>query len=149
MERVVRLSDVCVAFELRDKDAVVLPTSDDTPQPLEACRVRTLPSAPPGADGPSLALPRRAFMLREAVPVLFGLYTKTVEINGKQTWDADAKVALYESATDMGIQIWKRRRFEELTENGVVKTRVSETIRGRAPPWLKYIVQKETSSLHR
>ena len=88
-------------------------------------------------------------MLREDVPVLFGLITKKIEINGKQTWDPDAKVALYESVTEMGIEVWKLRKFEEIEENGARKTRVSEIIRGRAPALMRFIVQKETTRGHR
>lgn len=142
MDQVVRLSDLCSSFELGDKDTVTL--TDDLP--LADSRVRTFPSAPPDATGRTL--PRRAFRLIETVPVLFGLFHKSVEIVGTQTWDDDAKVALYESITDIGVQVWKLRRFEEVEDGGTKKTRVSETIRGKAPSLLKLIVQKETERSH-
>jgi len=122
MEHVVRLSSLCVNFELLYADVVVPPDS----APLAISRVRTEP----------------AFI---SSTLAFGLTHKKVAIVGAQTWDEDAKVALYESVTDQGIVVWKLRAFKEIEEDGRKKTRVVETIKGSCPVWLKLIVQKETA----
>lgn len=146
MERVVRIYDLCNGFELGVQDTVATPDR----APLAQSSVRTLPSA--RADQGTDALPRRAFVLQEAVPVLFGLVTTNVRIAGVQTWDPTARVALYESLTDgsVAVRTWKLRRFEEeLDDMGVKKTRVEEFLRIRAPALFKSVVQKEASKGHR
>lgn len=148
MERVVRISDLCHGFELGVQDTVATPDR----APLTQSSVRTLPSAQAGADQETETLPRRAFVLQEAVPVLFGLVTTNVRIAGVQTWDPKARVALYESLTDgnVAVRTWKLRRFgEELDDKGVKKTRVEEFLRIKAPALFKSVVQKEASKGHR
>jgi len=143
MEHVVRLSSLCVNFELLYADVVVPPDS----APLAISRVRTEPAfiSSTGEGEGEKGLPRQYFRLNETIPLAFGLTHKKVAIVGAQTWDEDAKVALYESVTDQGIVVWKLRAFKEIEEDGRKKTRVVETIKGSCPVWLKLIVQKETA----
>jgi hypothetical protein len=58
--------------------------------------------------------------------------------------DEEAKVALYESVTNQGIIVRKLRRMEEIpAANGEgPKSRVTETINGTCPGWIRLIVQK-------
>ena len=141
MERVIRLSALCTYFELFDSDVVVSPDS----APLAESRVRTEPASSEGGGG----LPRQYFRLQETIPLVFGLTHKKVEIVGAQTWDENAKVALYESVTDQGIMVWKLRTFKEIEDDGKKKTSVIETIKGSCPTWMKFIVQRETMKGHR
>lgn len=138
-ERMVRLSDLCTDFQLFDKDLVVTPNS----APLIESRVRTASSST-SSEG----LPRQYLRLQETVSLIFGLNVK-VEIVGTQTWDEDAKMALYETVTDQGIMVWKVRVFKEIEDDGKKKTSVMETINGSCPWWMKLIVQRETSKAHR
>jgi len=140
MERVIRLSALCTDFELFDSDVVVSPDS----APLAESRVRTEPASSEGEGG----LPRQYFRLQETIPLVFGLTHKKVEIVGAQTWDENAKVALYESVTDQGIMVWKLRSFKEIEEDGKKNTSVIETIKGSCPTWMKLIVQRETAKGH-
>ncbi|KAJ3524005.1 hypothetical protein NM688_g8636 [Phlebia brevispora] len=144
MERVVRLSGLCCGFELGDRDSVEMPSD----APLAQSSARTLPAASVQPES-NHALPRRAFRLEEAIPLLFGLVTKKIVILGTQTWDEDAKATLYESVTDAGVQVWKLRRFEEVEVAGTKTTRITETIKGKAPALLRPIVQKETARSHK
>lgn len=143
MERVARLSDLCHGFELGTEDKVTTPDN----APLAVSSVRTLPPA----DSESEALPRRAFVLHEAVPVMFGLVTTKVRIAGVQTWDPKERVSLYETLTDgaVAVRTWKLRRFdEEVDDEGIRRTRVQESLRIKAPLLFKSVVQKEASKGH-
>lgn len=142
MERVVRLSALCSDFSLVSADRVALS------EPLSQTRVRTLSASPPGAapeEGKRL-LPRQFFSYEETVPIAGGLVKHKVRLAGSQTWDDEARVAVYETVgEDMGIVVWKLREFEEL-ESG--RTRVKERIEGSCPGWTKWIVQRQTVKLH-
>lgn len=140
IERMVRLSDLCSDFQLFDKDTVETPEST----PLAEAHVRT---EPPSTS--ELGFPRQFFRLQETVPLLFGLIKTKVEIVGAQTWDENAKVALYETVTNQGILVRKLRVFKEIEDDGIKKTSVSETINGTCPMWMKFIVQREATKGHR
>jgi len=143
-ERVTRLSGICFAFVLLKADAVTVPSSVS----LADTHVRLASSSegpPPNAS--VRHLPRQFFALTETATVLFGLIKTSVHLAGTLTWDEEAKLALYETETTSGISInvWKLRRFEQVEGN---RTRVSETIQGRCPFWLKKTVQEQGSSQH-
>lgn len=79
--------------------------------------------------------------------MLFGLIHTDVSLSGTLTWDDATKATIYETKTDSGILItvWKSRKFEEV-EGG--KTRVSETIQGKCPFWIKSVVQSQSTTGH-
>src|ERR1700734_2591299 len=79
----------CSDFELFNADTVSTPSS----APLSESCLRTILSSPSG-------LPRQFFRLQETIPLLFGFVKQKVEVVGCQTWDEEAKVALYESVTN-------------------------------------------------
>ncbi|KAJ7275073.1 hypothetical protein C8J57DRAFT_1313560 [Mycena rebaudengoi] len=158
-ERVCRLSSLCTAFELLEKDVVALSGAESS---LSEVHLRTAPasaSTPVDTDanageagtGPvdgtaGKLLPRQHFRMTETV-ITLGVIKTAVHLEGTLTWDAAGKEALYETYTKaQGISVWKLRVFEEVEEN---KTRVSETIQGRCPALLKFIVQSETSKSHK
>ncbi|KAI0789279.1 hypothetical protein C8Q75DRAFT_733936 [Abortiporus biennis] len=146
MDRVVRLSNLCERFELQKDDEVVLDPKCNG-QLSHAVIGREYPAAPPETS--SMLLPRQYFLLCETVPILPG-WTKTIEILGVQTWDSETKMALYESRTDLGVSVWKLRKFEGMEGNdGKIRTKVTEVIRGKCPVLLKPIVQKTTNTSHR
>jgi hypothetical protein len=149
LEESVRLSDLCSTFRLTTKDHITL--SED--QSLAEVRCRGLTPAPassePGSNNGERTLPRQFFVLREVVPLLFGLYKHTVTIAGCLTSDRERNAALYESSAG-GILVWKFRTFEELapSESGEARTKVYERIEGKAPMLLRSTVEKETSRAH-
>lgn len=144
MEASVRLSDLVSRFDLIKSDMVAIPSTLD----LSKASVRTLAASANAGEGERL-LPRQFFHLEERIPMMFGLIKQTVRINGTLTWDEDAKVALYESLEEsQGILIWKLREFEEFEEDGVMKTRLKESIQGYAPKLLVGIVEKKTRESH-
>lgn len=146
-ERVTRLSSLCTEFELLKTDTVALSPSTS----LSQSSVRTLQGyeASETQEEQVRVLPRQFFKLVETVPIFFGLFKSRVEITGTLTWDEEARVALYESVTNHGIVVWKLRELEELEEGGKQRTRVKETIKGRCPGWMRFIVQREADKGHR
>ncbi|KAG6862480.1 hypothetical protein C0995_000026 [Termitomyces sp. Mi166 len=142
-ERVTRLSEMCSGFELLDADTVAI----DQAFSLKDVSVRTAFSA--GNEDTSMPrlLPRQFFSLQETVPMIFGFLKARVSLVGTLTWDEESKIALYESKTKSGLEVlvWKLRVFEKLEEN---KTKVTETIRGKCPVWVKSTVQSQTRSGH-
>jgi len=146
LESVVRLSALCSGFQLLHPDTVQL----DAFTPLSKSHLRTKPAYQhiPDTLSEGLVLPRQSFSLEETVPILFGLTQKKVEIQGTLTWDDDAKVALYETLAG-DVETWKLKEFVEVEEDGKVKTRVTETIEGRCPWWMKSFVQKVVTKSHR
>ncbi|KAJ3739254.1 hypothetical protein DFH05DRAFT_1530527 [Lentinula detonsa] len=146
-ERVCRLSKLCTHFEMLNSDTVSLPAK----AALCDSHVRTLPGSDskPEETQNSLEstrmLPRQAFTMTETVPLLFGLFKNDVVLKGTLTWDETAKVALYETESTNGVQVWKIRTFEEVDAD---TTRVSERIEGICPRWLRAIVQREASKGH-
>ncbi|KAJ3487567.1 hypothetical protein NLI96_g3460 [Meripilus lineatus] len=143
MEKPVRLSKLCAKFELVRSDRVCLTKSE---QLSESYLVRAQPTATqiPAEDR---LLPRQFFHLEELVPIFLG-FKQRVYIDGAQTWDEEAKVALYESDTGT-VLVWKLRRFEEVEKGGKKKTKVHEVIKGRCPTLLRWIVQRETTDKHK
>ncbi|TRM64315.1 hypothetical protein BD626DRAFT_400679 [Schizophyllum amplum] len=148
-EQVTRLSALCTRFDMLKRDEVNLPEG----QALQDAAVRTLkasddtiaaPTGTPASTAPTRRLPRQHFSMTETIPILLG-YKHDVLIVGTLTWDAAARVALYESEADQGVLVWKLRRFEEV-ENG--KTRVTERIEGKCSAILRLIVQRETTKGH-
>ncbi|KAL0579299.1 hypothetical protein V5O48_002697 [Marasmius crinis-equi] len=139
-ERTCRLSGLCSQFDLLEKDLVPVPASTS----LAQVHVRTLPAAAGDEDG-TRKLPRQSFTMTESVPVLFGMHITQVHLSGTLTWDEKAKVTLYETHSDSGIEVWKLREFVEVEGT---KTRVSERIEGVCSWLLKSIVQKETAKAH-
>lgn len=98
-----------------------------------------LPTATEGIE-------RTAFSMEEMVPLLFGLYTRTVVIKGVQTWDKEQQCCLYESqAHGPDVTIHKLREFADL---GGGKTQVKERIEGLCSKYLKGIVEKECRNAH-
>lgn len=148
VETVVRLSSLCTTFEMFTEKSDFVATPNDTP--LSATRVRTLPSAPSATsqDGPKL-YPRRHFHFCERVKIMWGIASTDVHLDGTHTWDEVGRVALYETKSPQGVEVWKLRRFEEVEEEGKKRTKVMESIRGTAPILLKSIVQKEATQQHR
>ncbi|KAJ3992409.1 hypothetical protein F5050DRAFT_1699361 [Lentinula boryana] len=146
-ERVCRLSKLCTHFETLNSDTVSLPAK----AALCDNHVRTLPgsdSKPEDTQSNSEGtrmLPRQAFTMTETIPLLFGLFKNDVVLKGTLTWDETAKVALYETESSNGVQVWKLRTFEEVDAD---TTRVSERIEGICPRWLRAIVQREASKGH-
>ncbi|GLB40302.1 putative COQ9 [Lyophyllum shimeji] len=143
-ERVTRLSAMCSGFELLNADTVTVPEATS----LADISVRIASPSEKDDTGPlARQLPRQFFIIHETVPVVFGLVKTHVSLAGTLTWDADAKLALYESKTRSGIDVmvWKLRRFEGLEWN---RTRVTETIHGRCPAWLRGIVESQTRAGH-
>ncbi|KAJ3900804.1 hypothetical protein F5879DRAFT_808527, partial [Lentinula edodes] len=146
-ERVCRLSKLCTNFELLNSDTVSLPTK----AALSDSHVRTLPTSDSrtaeaqNASEDTRTLPRQAFTMTETIPLVFGLFKNDVILNGTLTWDESAKLALYETESNNGVQVWKLRTFEEVDANS---TRVSERIEGVCPRWLRAIVQREASKGH-
>ncbi|KAF9041068.1 hypothetical protein BDZ89DRAFT_1090244 [Hymenopellis radicata] len=132
-ERVCRLSSLCTAFELLEKDAVAL-LADAV---LSESHVRQVDSSEGG-------LPRQHFKMTEMVSTF--MIKTNVHIEGTLTWDEKRKVALYESIVPAnGITVWKLRQFEDLEGN---KTRVVETIQGHCPALLRRIVEGQTRRAH-
>lgn len=143
-ERVCRLSSLCSHYELLELDSISLPEST----PLSQVSARRYPKAQPSHDTadaviPSRTLPRQAFKLTETVPIFF--IKKDVNLLGTVTMDEAAKVALYESQSDGGIQVWKLREFEDIAGT---KTKLTETIQGRCPVFLRPVVQFQTTKGH-
>ena len=143
LERATRLSGICSVFALSKADTVTVPSSVS----LKDTHVRLASSSEAQPPTSERHLPRQFFTLTETAAVLFGLIKTNVYLAGTFTWDEEAKLALYESSTTSGIsvKVWKLRRFEQVEGN---RTRVSETIQGRCPFWIKSVVQKEGSSQH-
>lgn len=151
-ERVCRLSKLCTKFELLgEEETISLPMEDD--YALSKVHVRTLPanSEANAGENASCSLPRQPFTMTETVPLVFGLLKSNVILKGTLTWDSKAlpgaAVALYESESNSGIQVWKLRTFEQVDGN-TNSTRVSERIEGICPKWLKVIVQREAEKGH-
>ncbi|KAI0074241.1 hypothetical protein K474DRAFT_1665672 [Panus rudis PR-1116 ss-1] len=145
MERAVRLYDRCVGFTYLERDAVERPSWDPSPPVLFS---QHTPSADSKAE-PTTTIPRQFFRLYEAVNILPGV-VKKVEINGAQVWDEQVHIALYESRTAVGVFVWKLKKFEEVVgDGGKRQTRVTESIRGECPWYLKAIVQTETRRGHK
>ncbi|KAJ3762640.1 hypothetical protein EV360DRAFT_35288, partial [Lentinula raphanica] len=149
-ERVCHLSKLCTHFELLDSDTVSIPAG----AALAESHVRTLPSSEemPGTGSDSVTatrttrtLPRQSFTMTETIPLFMGLLKNDVVLRGTLTWDEDARVALYESESSGGVQVWKVRLFEEVDEDS---TRVSERIEGLCPRWMRWIVQREAEKGH-
>ncbi|KAE9402891.1 hypothetical protein BT96DRAFT_855197 [Gymnopus androsaceus JB14] len=159
-ERVCRLSKLCTEFELLGEDTIAIPRGAG----LGEVHVRTLPSDPTAAnitasssskqpenedaESTHIFLTRQSFTMTETVPLMFGLFKSNVILNGTLTWEANASpnlVALYETMSNSGIQVWKLRTFEEINAD---TTKVSERIEGVCPKWLKGIVQKEAEKGH-
>lgn len=133
-ERVTTLSSLASHFELYHRDVVSLD------KPLDQTNARTKKDEATSNTG----LPRQFFAFQETVPMMFGLVKTVVHLSGTLTWDDEKKLALYETFSDKGIQVWKIRRFEEIDG----KTRVHEEINGVCQPLLKAIVEKETRKAH-
>ncbi|KAJ3732520.1 hypothetical protein DFJ43DRAFT_1131777 [Lentinula guzmanii] len=134
-ERVCRLSKLCTHFEMLNSDTVSLHAKAalfETGRDAKQFREHTYAS-------------RQAFTMTETVPLLFGLFKNDVVLKGTLTWDETAKVALYETESTNGVQVWKIRTFEEVDAD---TTRVSERIEGICPRWLRAIVQREASKGH-
>ncbi|KAJ7928096.1 hypothetical protein B0H13DRAFT_1597909 [Mycena leptocephala] len=152
MEPSVRLSDLCAMFRLTTRDCVALKGNEE----LGQVRCRGLPPVPGAGENDEndneRVLPRQFFVLQEAVPLLFGLYTHTVTIAGCLTSDLARRAVLYESSATGGILISKLRTFEELAPSaeggGGPRTKVFERIEGRAPVLLRGTVEKETRRAH-
>ena len=144
MKEVVLLYDSCPEYVYLECNRVPKPSWEPTPP------ANFTPSAPALPEGdPQPSIPRQMFRLYEEVHIFPGL-TKRIEINGAQVWDDDAKVVLYESSTEMGVHVWKLRKFEEIDgDNGKKVTKVTENIYGKCSWWLKSIVQSETRRGHR
>lgn len=142
--RVVRLSSLCSQSDTQQRESVALPRGAS----LATASVRTDPAADPNdaAFSNTILLPRQHFTLTEEIPVLFSLVTKSVHIEGTLTWDESARIALYESQTNLGVTIWKLRRFYETKEGG---TKIVETIEGNCAAWMKHLVQGQTRKAHR
>ncbi|KAJ4477388.1 hypothetical protein J3R30DRAFT_212746 [Lentinula aciculospora] len=146
-ERVCRLSKLCTNFELLNSDTVSLPANGA----LSDNHVRTTSSSDSGSaeaqntSRDARILPRQAFTMTETIPLVFGLFKNDVVLNGTLTWDDTAKLALYETESSNGVQVWKLRTFEEVDADA---TRVSERIEGICPRWLRPIVQREASKGH-
>ncbi|KAK7682833.1 hypothetical protein QCA50_014217 [Cerrena zonata] len=144
MKEVVLLYDNCPEFVYLECDRVPKPDWEPIPP---ANFSRDAPAVAENDTTPSI--PRQFFRLYEEVHILPGL-TKRIEINGAQVWDDEAKVALYESATAMGVIVWKLKKFEEVEgENGKKATKITENIYGKCSWWLKSIVQNETRRGHK
>jgi hypothetical protein len=143
MARVVGLSSLCSDFFPLNLDRVALSS------PLASSRARTLPAAPtdtPPTNGVKL-LPRQFFSYEESVPIAAGLTSHKVRLAGAQTWDDDARVALYETVgEDLGILIRKLREFEQIEGGG---TRVKEQIEGFCPKLATLVVKKQTEDSQR
>ncbi|KAG5730955.1 hypothetical protein E4T56_gene7138 [Termitomyces sp. T112] len=141
-KRVTRLSTMCSGFELLHNDTIAISQASS----LKDVSVRTASSAE-NEETPMRVLPRQFFVLQETAPVLFGLLKVQVTLAGTLTWDEEFKITLYESKPKSGLEIlvWKRRVFERLEEK---RTKVTETVRGKCPVWLRGIVQRQTRSGH-
>jgi len=172
-ERVCRLSKLCTAFELKEKDVVELPIpSYPDGLLLKDVSVRTFTlegettavldsSTREGENKPTLT--RQHFTMVETVPLFFGMFRSKVILTGTLSWDNDALAtlssdsgneenheiyALYESISDGGLVVWKLRTFT-VEDGDPLKTRVTERIEGWAPTLLRAIVQKEAEKAHR
>jgi len=174
-ERVCRLSELCTGLELLEQDEVLLPVPNyPEGMRLSDISVRTataMSSSDPSNDGMTTNmgstkfLKRQHFLLQETVPILFGLFKKTVNITGTLTWhdcilssssvaaassgdDGSPVEALYESLSDSaGILVWKLRTFDKV-HGEPDKTRITERIEGWAPALLRPIVQNVTTAAH-
>lgn len=144
MKDVVLLYDNCPEFNYLEKDRVPRPSWEPVPPANFSRNAPTL-----NDDDTNPSIPRQFFRLYEEVHVLPGV-TRRIEINGAQVWDDEAKIALYESATEMGIVVWKLKKFEEVDEeSGHKATKITEHIHGKCSWWLKVIVQSETRRGHK
>ncbi|KIK55078.1 hypothetical protein GYMLUDRAFT_48035 [Collybiopsis luxurians FD-317 M1] len=171
-ERVCRLSSLCTKFELFDADEVGIGEEES----LQDVHVRTVPAAAAAATGEAetketqadahrCTLPRQPFTMTETVPLVFGLFKTNVVLTGTLTWDEAARVALYETWSNSGVQVWKLRVFEEAdvdvegnggggddvgsheTGTKIRKgTKVSERIEGICPKYLRAICTYEPVS---
>jgi hypothetical protein len=137
-ERVTTLSSLASNFNMGEKDFV------RTEKTLDKSHLRCHTNEISCSEGEGL--PRIPFSLQETVPMVFGLVTSVVHLAGTLTWDEENKLALYETHSDKGIDVWKLRRFEDI-EDGK-KTKVTETIQGRCPALLSWIVQHEARKAH-
>jgi len=167
-ERVCRLSKLCTAFELTQRDKVVLPLATyPDGKALRDVGVRTTSTTvgtqTEDATGQGYIITRQHFTMEETVPLIFGLLKSKVQLTGTLSWDESALSALsatspspasntlealYETVSDGGIVVWKLRTFSQEGDDPN-KTRVTERIEGSAPFLLKWIVQSEAVKAHR
>ncbi|KAJ7076030.1 hypothetical protein B0H15DRAFT_865217 [Mycena belliarum] len=137
LERTILLSSMAGGFELLMSDSVAVVGA------LEDAYVRTARAAPEGEG-----LPRQSFRFMETVKIVpgFAFLDVNVKLQGTFTWDAERRVALYETWSDK-VVVRKVRRFEEA--EGGAATKISETIEGQCPALLQYITQRTAQSSHR
>jgi len=168
LERVCRLSKLCSAFELTQRDKVLLPLATyPDGKVLRDVGVRTTSTTvgtqTEDATGQGHIITRQHFTMEETVPLIFGLLKNKVQLTGTLSWDESALSALsatssspasnnlealYETVSNGGIVVWKLRTFSQEGDDPN-KTRVTERIEGSAPFLLKWIVQSEATKAHR
>lgn len=141
-EHSAKLSPLCRTFSIILEDTISLPISSSDLQ-SNTCRHLTTSS---GQEGVAVTLRRQHFELIEVVKV-FGLINKTVHLKGTYTIDEVHHVALYESINiEAGIEVWKL--FEFTAEGDGTATTLKETIQGKCPGWMRFLVQSETAKSH-
>jgi hypothetical protein len=143
-ERTAKLSKLATGYDSLSEDRIKIPHSTS----LSDTNVRTSESTDlEQPEEGSRILRRQQFKLTETVPVAFGLVNVPVPIYGTICWDEEAGVSLYESQTDNAakIKIWKCRKFYR---EGDGRTKVTETIHGKAPSLMRRLVASETSKGH-
>jgi ubiquinone biosynthesis protein COQ9 len=159
-EEVVRLSDLCTGYQNLDKDVVEL----DQGKTIKDSSVlqKAAVKGEAGATSTSSIANRQHFLLEETVPVLFGLIKSKVNLRGVFTWvdtpeesyfSGGPIYALYESEVigGLAIRIWRLRKMEEVdseVHHGEKATKVTETLHGVGPSYLKWFIAKEAETKH-
>ncbi|KAH8831616.1 hypothetical protein DL96DRAFT_1588431 [Flagelloscypha sp. PMI_526] len=143
----VGLKDVIFLSELASHCEVLQEDQVAVSGPLLETHVRHLPASSSVDDSSKRLLPRQAFTFTETISIIPHIYSVNVVLVGTLTRDEKAHVALYESASDGGIWVVKKRVFEEV--DGGKATKVIESTAGMCPGWQRMIAQRTTTRVHR
>jgi hypothetical protein len=154
---VCRLSSLCTAINLKEKDAVALASGKFVEN---SDFLRTPASSPEELKAASRVAHRQHFNLEETIPVAFGLIKSKVMIRGTLTWTQPEALALesggplyavYESEVIGGfaIRIYRLRKMEATEEGDSSATKVTEFLYGVGPSYLNFLIAKEAATKHR
>lgn len=158
-EEVCQLSTLCTAIHLLEKDVVELGPEET----INKSSFLKKPKVQGEVAASSSVANRQHFLLEETIPVLFGWVKSTVKVQGVLTWVDPPEEAfssggplysLYESEVvgNMGITIWRLRQMEQVDSgagNGQKATKVTETLCGVGPSYLRWLIAREAVTKHR
>ena len=154
---VCRLSSLCTAINLKEKDTVALASGKSIEN---SDFLRTPASSPEELEAASKVAYRQHFNLEETIPVVFGLIKSKVTIRGTLTWTQPEALALesggpvyavYESEVigGLAIRIYRLRKLEAAEAGESSATKVTEFLYGVGPSYLNFLIAKEAVVKHR